>query len=272
MTAEPLSLEALLSQSWALFRRSPVVMAPFALMLLALVVLWFVAAAMGVATAVGTADGQLSVAVAVGAWVTFALVAIAASFAATFSVADAAWSERGATLRDAAAGLAGRTAGLILTWLALTIASIAAVLLAIPTLLLAIPLFGIVSLYAMPMTVLDGCSGFAALGASVALARATFRRTALVWGVLTVLRFIPAVPAYALFLGAEVALLALARAPRHGISPSAIPAIVTGSVLLTALFAASISAGYAFWALALTGWYRSLLAARESGWPSSASA
>ncbi len=181
------TVEALFSQSWAVFRKNWIVVLPpviagavtFALMIplvgaIAVETVRTLKAPPGVVTfdaRIGFAVALVSlVSIVVGLW----------SYAAMYGMAGAAWSRGTTSFGDGWTAFRTRGGALFVSWIATLLVFIAAVLLALPTLGLSVIALPVALMYVMPAVVVGGRGGFAAVGESFRLARRSLGRSALI--------------------------------------------------------------------------------------------
>jgi hypothetical protein len=260
---DPLAFDALLSSSWALFRRNWIVALPpvIAAGIIIVAAVALAAVALAIVFATGSAQHQpstSSIAVIVLLYVVLGAGGIVLSvwaYAAMFGMADAAWTRGTATLADGNAAFRSRGGALVVAVIGLIGVGIVALILALPTLFIALLAFPLFTMYVMPAAVGGGRGGFEAIGESFRLVRRFFLPSLIACVVLfgisygiSLVGVIPLVP------------LELATLPSAGETTPNIPSIpllVFGGVGY--LFAIALQLAYSgFYAIALVGMYRSL--------------
>ena len=108
----------------------------------------------------------------------------------TVGMAGAAWRSGTATLGDGASALRDDASNVLGAAIGLFVLGVIAVILAIPTLGISLLLFYLFMLYAIPSAVVGNRGGFAAIGESVAIARAKFGTTLIIGIVLAAISFV----------------------------------------------------------------------------------
>jgi hypothetical protein len=261
---DPLAFDALLSSSWALFRRNWIVALPLVIAAFVIIVAVVILAAVAIAIAVATGSTQqpnTSVIVVFALLYIVLCVGIVAlslwAYAAMFGMADAAWERGTATFADGNAAFRSRGGALLLALIGLLGVGIVALILALPTLLIALLAFPLFTMYVLPAVVGGRRGGFEAIGDSFRLVRAFFLPSLIafvvLFGISYGISFIGAIPIIPL----ELAMLPSAGQTTPNL-PS-IPLLIFGGVGY--LIAIALQLAYAgFYAIALVGMYRSLTA------------
>ncbi len=264
---DPLAFDALLSSSWALFRRNWIVALPpviaALLIIIGIVILAVLAFAVTVST--GSMQQQPSTPVILVLALLYVLlcVGIAAlslwAYAAMFGMADAAWERGTATIADGNAAFRARGGALLVAVIGLIGVGIVALILALPTLFIALLAFPLFTMYVIPAVVSGRRGGFEAIGDSFRLVRAFFLPSLIafvvLFGISYGISFIGAIP---------IVPLELATMPGAGETAMRIPSIpliIFGGIGY--LVAIALQLAYAgFYAIALVGLYRSLVVPR----------
>jgi hypothetical protein len=261
---DPLAFDALLSSSWALFRRNWIVALPLVIAAFVIIVAVVILAAVAIALAVATGSTQQPNTAVI---VVFALLYIVLcvgvvalslwAYAAMFGMADAAWERGTATFADGNAAFRSRGGALLLALIGLLGVGIVALILALPTLLIALLAFPLFTMYVLPAVVSGRRGGFEAIADSFRLVRAYFLPSLIafvvLFGISYGISFIGAIPIVPL----ELAMLPSAGQTTPNL-PS-IPLLIFGGVGY--LIAIALQLAYAgFYAIALVGMYRSLTA------------
>jgi hypothetical protein len=261
---DPLAFDALLSSSWALFRRNWIVALPLVIAAFVIIVAVVILAAVAIAIAVATGSTQqpnTSVIVVFALLYIVLCVGIVAlslwAYAAMFGMADAAWERGTATFADGNAAFRSRGGALLLALIGLLGVGIVALILALPTLLIALLAFPLFTMYVLPAVVSGRRGGFEAIADSFRLVRAYFLPSLIafvvLFGISYGISFIGAIPIVPL----ELAMLPSAGQTTPNL-PS-IPLLIFGGVGY--LIAIALQLAYAgFYAIALVGMYRSLTA------------
>jgi len=263
--AAPLAFDALLSASWALFRRNWIVAAP--MFIAAFGILAALAVFAGIAIAIAVSAGLFAQQQApsggfIALIVVFYLVLLIGGIAlgiwascATFAMADAVWERGTTTLADGNAAFRSRGGALVLAIIGLIGVGILALILALPTLgiaLLAYPLF---TMYVLPAVIGGRRDGFEAIAESFRLVRWNFAPsviTALVlYAISYGISFVAAIPIFPL----EFAFLS--TGDQATLQIPSIPLIFFAGLGYLAAIVLSL-AYQGFYAIALTGLYRSL--------------
>ena len=265
--AAPARFETLLASSWALFTRNWIVAAP--MFIAALVFIVAIGAFAGIVIAAAISSGLLAhaepgagfIALAVILYLVLLIGGLALglwALCATFGMADAVWERGTATFADGNAAFRSRAGAMIVALIGVTGLAIVAFILALPTLglsLLALPLF---TMYVMPAVVAGGRGGFDAISDSFKLVRWNFVPsiiTALVlYAISYGISFIALIPIFPL----EFAVLPNAGDPSTLQMPP-LPLLFFGGAGYLAAIALSL-AYQGYYAIALTGTYRALLA------------
>jgi hypothetical protein len=261
---DPLAFDALLSSSWALFRRNWIVALP---PVIAAIIIVAVIAVLGGAIAVfavATASNHQSLSswYAVFALI-YVLVCVGAiglsiwAYAAMFGMADAAWAHGTTTFADGNAAFRSRGGAFLVAFIGLIGVAIVALILALPTLfiaLLALPLF---TMYVLPAAVGGGRGGFDAIGESFRLVRRFFLPSLIacvvLFGISYGIGFIAAIPIVPL----ELAIMPSAGETMPHMPPLSL--LVLG--VIGYLIAIVLQLAYTgFYAIAIVGLYRSLVA------------
>jgi hypothetical protein len=263
---DPLAFDALLSASWALFRRNWIVALPpviaMCVWLVGIVLLVGVGVALAIAGGVKQHEpsGSLIGLVAV-VYVLLCVGGIALSvwaYTAMFGMADAVWERGTTTFADGNAAFRSRGGALVVAFIGLIGVGIVALILALPTLfiaLLALPLF---TMYVLPAVVGGRRGGFEAIGDSFRLVRAHFVPSLItcvvLFGILYGISFIAVIP----ILPLEFAMM-----PSQGeTTPNMPPLTLLVFGGLGYLVGIALQLAYSgFYAIALVGMYRSLTAA-----------
>ncbi|HEX3467836.1 MAG TPA: hypothetical protein VHT05_07155 [Candidatus Elarobacter sp.] len=264
---DPLAFDALLSSSWALFRRNWIVALPLLIALGLILALLVVVFALGLGAAilsgVRATDGGNSpafVIIVIVFYLVFAVGAITLNlwgYTATFGMADAAWERGTATFADGNAAFRSRTGALIVALIGMTGLAILALILAIPTLFIALLAFPLFTMYVFPAVVAGRRGGFEAIGDSIRLVRRFFLPSLIacvvLFGISYGISFIAAIPVVPL----ELAMMPGPGETQPHMPP--IPLLVFG--LLGYVVAIILSLAYTgFYAIAIVGLYRSLVA------------
>lgn len=262
---DPLAFDALLSSSWALFRRNWIVaLPPVIAMVIAIiggVILALVAIAVGIAT--GSTQQQLNTPVIVVLAVLYIVLCVGIvalsvwAYAAMFGMADAVWERGTTTIADGNAAFRSRGGALVVAIIGLIGVGIVALILALPTLFIALLAFPLFTMYVLPAVVSGRRGGFEAIADSFRLVRAYFLPSLIafvvLFGISYGISFIGAIPIVPL----ELAMLPSAGETTPNL-PS-IPLLIFGGVGY--LIAIALQLAYAgFYAIALVGMYRSLTA------------
>lgn len=263
--AAPLGFETLLSSSWAMFKRNWIVSAPFVMVAFVMIVLLgvFVGVAVAVGVFAALRNGQIgggTVALLVIFYLLFIVLAFGLSiwaYAATFGMAEAVWERGTATFADGNAAFRSRGVALVVAFIGLLGLGFVSLILAIPTLFLSVLALALFTMYVLPSVVAGRRGGFEAIAESFRLVRYNFATSA-----------ITAVVLYAIsygisFIGAiPMIFLQFSFIPT---SPDAMPQIPPIPLLVFAgggyIFVILASLAYTgFYAVAITGLYRSLVA------------
>ena len=269
------AVEALLNQSWLLFRKNWIVALPpvIGTVIVALGVAPLLAAvAFAVVGAIrvphvvpasagwsiGLGSGA-AFAIGIGVAVAFAIsVAVSLySVAASYGMADAAWSRGTTTLADGWAAFRRRSGALSVAGLAVFGVALAALLLALPTLGLSLFAFPLVTLYVVPSVVAGGRGGFAAVGESFRLVRRSLGRS-------VVVLLVQITISYVLVYLAELAILPVIFSmvqpgPETALLPPSRGSVAAGVLFGTAYILGVLGLG-GFYAIVLVGFYRWLRA------------
>lgn len=261
---DPLAFDALLTSTWALFRRNWIVSLPLlvAVAIIIGVLVVYLVVFFGVALAAPSNDrGSPAMLTAfITAYLVFVAVAIAASiwaYTAMFGMAAAAW-ERGTTsFADGNAAFRLRAGAVLVACIGLFGVAIVALILALPTLfvsLLALPLF---TMYVMPAAVAGGRGGFEAIGESFRLVRRFFLPSLIacvvLYGISYGISFIGAIPIVPL----ELSLMPTAGQTTVHVPPIPLIAFAVLGYIVTIVLSLAYTG---FYALAIVGMYRSLIA------------
>lgn len=263
---DPLAFDALLSSSWALFRRNWIVALPPVIALAIWLVTFAVLAGIAVATALSGTGGMQHEPSTSLIWVVVLLYLVALivgigvnvwAYAAMFGMADAAWERGTTTLADGNAAFRARVGPFLLALLGLIGVGIAALILALPTLflaLLALPLF---TMYVLPAVVGGGRGGFDAIGESFRLVVRFFLPSLIaclvLYGIMYGISFIATLP----ILPLEFSIMPGPGETMPHFPP--IPLLILGVTGYVIAIVASL-AYYGFYAIAIVGLYRSLIA------------
>jgi hypothetical protein len=263
---DPLAFDALLSSSWALFRRNWIVALPPVIALGIWVCALALLVGVGIATAVaGTGGMQHDPSTPlVGMLVVLYLVALIVgivvnvwAYAAMFGMANAVWERGTTTLADGNAAFRARVGPFLLALVGLIGVGIAALILAIPTLflaLLALPLF---TMYVLPAVVGGGRGGFEAIAESFRLVIRFFLPSLIaclvLYGIMYGISFVATLP----ILPLEFAVMPGPGETMPHFPP--IPLLVLGVTGYAIAIVVSL-AYYGFYAIAIVGLYRSLIA------------
>ena len=263
--AAPLAFDALLAASWALFRRNWIVAAP--MFIAAFVILAALAVFAGIAIAIAVSAGLFAQQQApsggfIALIVVFYLVLLIGgitlgiwALCATFGMADAVWERGTTTLADGNAAFRSRAGALVVAIIGLIGVGILALILALPTLgiaLLAYPLF---TMYVLPAVMGGRRDGFEAIAESFRLVRWNFAPsviTALVlYAISYGISFVAAIPIFPLEFGL------LSSGEQATFQIPSIPLIFFAGLGYLAAIVLSLAYN-GFYAIALTGLYRSL--------------
>jgi len=260
---EPVRFEALLSLSWAVFRRNWIVALPPFIVLATYVVIsalyfaglyWWSVAHGGIAKPVPNENVFW---VITGAYALLVVAAALWSFIATYAMADAAWAKGTASFGDAFAAFRTRSGAMLVAFAGVCGVVIAAVVLALPTLFLSLLAVPLVTMY-VPQAVVSGRrGGFAALGESFRLVRAFFGPSAISLLVLLGIRY-----GIACLAGFAIVPLEFAMMPGPGHSTPHMPPIgfvvFSAATFVVALLVAEAYSGY--YTIAVVGLFRALRA------------
>jgi hypothetical protein len=266
---EPIRFEALLAQSWTLFRRNWIVALPpvigFGLILIAIVA--FTAAIVVTALHHGsftrTGNGFVT-------WILFSylgliVVIIAVNLwvnAAVYGMADAVWARGTTTFADGNAAFRARGGALFVAGLGIAGVAIAAFLFLLPTLGLSFLAFAVFTMYVLPSAIGGGRGGFEAIAESFRLVRSFFGASAISWLVLAGIRYgIGMLSSFAI-LPVEFSFIPMISQTTPHLPPIGFLASA-GLVFVLAILAAFAYAGY--YAIAVVGLYRSLRAQPGAG-------
>jgi hypothetical protein len=262
---EPLAFEKLLSGSWALFRRNWIVSTPFVIAVLIIGALIGVFAV--IATVVGLTAGIRQDHIEGGVialLIVFYLVVIGAAlvlsvwaYAATFGMADAMWERGTATFADGNAAFRARGGALVVACIGLIGLTFVALILALPTLFISLLALALFTMYVLPSVVSGRRAGFDAISESFRLVRYNFATSAITAVVLYAISygisFLGLIPIIAL----DFSILPTSSDAMPQMPPIPLLVLAAGGYLLT-LVASLAYAG--FYAVAITGLYRSLIA------------
>jgi hypothetical protein len=254
----------LLSQSWVLFRRNWIVVLP-PLIAAAVVVFTVVPLATAIAYAVFrlatrgpavTVVPVWSIAAAVVVMFTITVATGLYAVAASYGMADAAWSRGTTSLGDGWAAFRRRWSALSAAGLAILGVAIAALILALPTLGLSLIALPFVTMYVVPSIVAGGRGGFAAVGESFRLVGRSLGRSA-------VLVLVQIALSYALGYVTSIAIMPLALSViRLGTEPALqappLVLVVVGAFTALVYMLGSMALG-GFSTIVLVGFYRWLV-------------
>ena len=178
---DPLAFDALLSRSWALFRRNWVVALPMVIATgIAIACVGGFAAVAVVALIRSNGMSHLSngtgaaLGISYVALVLALLVVVLWATIATYAMADAAWTRGTTSFADGFAAFPRRVGPVLVALIGLIGVGIVAILLALPTLGLALLALPLVTMYVLPAVIAGGRGGFEAIGESFRLVRAFF--------------------------------------------------------------------------------------------------
>jgi hypothetical protein len=261
---KPMSLDALLSRSWALFKRNwTVALPPFiaaAAIIAVLIVLVIVCVTAAIAH--GNPDRWSGgfIAMLVGAYLLFVAFVLLASLwagVAMFGMADAAWERGTTTLGDGLVAFGARAGAAFVAGIGIFGLAIAALILFLPTLGLSLLALPFVTMYVFPSVVTGGRGGFEAIAESFRLVRHFFGSSALVYLVLYAIQY-----GISLVMIVAIVPLEFATIPMgsdSGIRMPSIPLVGFSGALYLATMVALIAYN-GFHTLALVGMYRDLMA------------
>jgi len=191
-----IALEALLRQSWALFRRNWTIALPPLIAGAALVVVAAVLIAVCVAAAIGHGNPEHwsggFIAMLVGAYLLFlALIVVASLWCGVmmFGMADAAWQRGTASLGDGMTAFGSRAGSMFVAGIGIFGLAIAAMILLLPTLGLSFIALPFVTMYVLPSVVSGGRGGFEAIRESFMLVRDFFGPSVIVYLVLYAIQY-----------------------------------------------------------------------------------
>ncbi|GAC1575930.1 MAG: hypothetical protein NVS3B7_08620 [Candidatus Elarobacter sp.] len=266
-------LEAVFSRAWALLRANvliAVVPVACAMLLLAAIAPCIVIVFTFVVREATQPRFSSAFPTELFAWVGLGyLVGIVVGFCGiviVFGLAGAAWTRGTATLSDGFAALRARAGATVLAGLALV-----AFLLALPTLFLSFLALVVGTMYVMP-AVMWGRGGFAALGESFRLVRRSIGRSALGFLMLVAIQYALSFLAYPLLMPILIPLQS-AAVTATATDPSALLRALPSVTVLVACGAGFVLvtllsyAFYGYFALVLTGMYRSLVSPDDPGYP-----
>ena len=202
----------------------------------------------------------------VACYVIVAMLVVACAVAALFGMADVAWTGGHPTLHDGLAAIRRRLLPIVTASLALFCTEAAAFVLAIPTLGISLLVFVLLAFYAVPSAALGGNGGFAAVREAWTVLRRAFWRSLLIVLLLVALQYVAVLPAYA----ASIALAAFAAVLGNAHGGASAPALVIAvpiGIALGVMFVLAMVAYQGFFALVVTGTYRSATAASDAARP-----
>ena len=259
------TIEALLSQSWLLFRRNWIVALP---PLIGAAVAVFTIAPLAVAIAFVVVHNAVHApqvtsvpmwSIAIGVVVIFAVAAAVGlySVAAPYGMADVAWSRGTTALADGWMAFRRRSGALSTAGLAMLGVAIAALILALPTLGLSLIAFPLVTMYVIPSAVAGGRGGFAAIGESFRLVRRSPGRSAVLLLVQIAIGYGLAYAAAIGILPAEFAMLPIGTESTLHVPPLG---LIVVAVFTELAYVVALTAFGGFSALVLVGLYRWVVA------------
>jgi hypothetical protein len=261
---KPLAFDALLSRSWALFKRNwtvalpPFIAAAAIMVVLVVLVIVFVIAAIAHGNPEHWSGGFI--ATLVGAYLVFLAFAVLASLwaaIATYGMADAAWERGSATLGDGMAAFGARAGAAFVAGIGIFGLAIAALILLLPTLGLSLLALPLVTMYALPAVVSGGRGGFEAIRESFLLVRHFFGQSAIVYLVLYAIQYGISLLMVAAVVPLEFATLPMGSDTEFRMPP--FPLLGFSGVMYVVTIVALVAYN-GFHALALVGLYRDLIA------------
>jgi hypothetical protein len=261
---DPLAFDALLTSSWALYRRNWTVSLPLfialAIVIAALVVYFAVFFAVALATPSNSTVSPGMLTGFIISYIILIAVLIAASvwaYTATFGMAAAAWERGTASFADGNAAFRSRGGAFIVACIGLFGVAIVALILALPTLLISMLAMLLFTMYVMPAVVAGGRGGFEAIGESFRLVRRFFLPSLItcvvLYGISYGISLIGAIP---------IVPLELSVMPTTGQTTLHVPPIsliVLGGLGYIVTIVLSL-AYTGFYAIAIVGMYRLLVA------------
>ena len=197
------------------------------------------------------------------------IVVALGAIAMIFGMADAAWTRGTATFADGFAALRTRTGAVFIACVGLIGVAVAAMILALPTLFVSFLALVVFTMYVLPAVVSGRRSGFAAIGESFRLVRGAFGRSAIGIFMLVALQYALSFLMYPIMLPIMIPFQTAMLNAKPG-DPSALlsalPAVpvVIACVAAYAIVSLLSCAYYGYYALVLTGLYRSLAFPQES--------
>jgi hypothetical protein len=259
------TIEALLSQSWLLFRRNWIVALP---PLIGAAVAVFTIAPLAVAIAFVVVHNAVHApqvtsvpmwSIAVGVVVIFAVAAAVGlySVAAPYGMADAAWSHGTTVLADGWMAFRRRSGALSTAGLAMLGVAIAALILALPTLGLSLFAFPLVTMYVVPSAVAGGRGGFAAIGESFRLVRRSPGRSAVLFLVGITISYLFGYVAEIGIAPMALSMIRLGAEPALQAPPLVLAVVGVFAGLATVLGGIALSG---FYTIVLVGFYHWLVA------------
>ena len=262
---KPLSLDALLKESWHLFKRNWIVALPPFIAMFAIIVVATVLVIVCISAAVahGNPDHWSGgfIAALAGAYlmlIAFILLASLWAGVATFGMADAAWERGTTTLGDGIASFGARAGAAFVACVGIFGLAIAAIILFLPTLGLSVLALPFVTMYAFPAIVTGRRGGFEAIRESFLLVRHFFGSSALVYLVLYAIQYGISLLMIAAIVPLEFAIIPLGGGDTTFRMPSLPLLGFSGTLYMVTIVA--LIAYNGFHTLALVGMYRDLLA------------
>ncbi|HTW84390.1 MAG TPA: hypothetical protein VMD91_10010 [Candidatus Sulfotelmatobacter sp.] len=264
---QPLSIDALLGGSWRLFRANPTILVPIAVPFL-LVIPLMVPFALLLTWAVAHPKAQLDdyaaglvLACVLGAAVTVLLCCLGT--AAAFAMANALWTRGAASVGAGVSTTLRRIGHLIVASVCFVVLEILALVLAIPTLTASVWALLLFSIYVIPAVTADR-NGIEAFRESFALVRRWPGQSALTILILVALQYAISL----VFAPFSLAFGLFGYGPSSGVPPQMPPVtlLVVGGACIALAFLLNI-AYYGFFAIGLTGMYRSLRGLAEHADP-----
>jgi hypothetical protein len=266
----PVSIDALLRQSWTLLRGNWVLVLPLvaasAVIFACLVVLTILAVAGGILG--GLHGGSASTSTGTGILILFcaaaffAIAALTAAYVALYGMADAAWTNGTARWSDGVAAARARLGDAFLAIVGFIGAGIAALVLLIPTLGIAMLALPVVTMYVIPAVVSGRFGGFAAFGESWRLVRRFFGTSLIAALILLAINYLISIVCSVVALPLQIVAASSSGSNAASIGALAAAVLFGGIVAIVGLALAYVYA--AFYALAMTGLYRWLKARADA--------
>jgi hypothetical protein len=261
---KPLGLDALLKQSWLLFKRNWTVALPPFIAMFAIMIVVFVVVLVCVFAAVAHGSPERwsggFIATLVGAYlmlIAFVLLASLWAGVAMFGMADAVWERGTTTLGDGMAAFGACAGASFVAMVGMFGLAIAAIVLFLPTLGLSIIALPFVTMYVFPAVVTGRRGGFEAIRESFLLVRHFFGASAIVYLVLYAIQYGISLLMLGAIFPLEFAMIPMGS--DTGLRMPPLPLLGFSGTLYLATIVALIAYN-GFHTLALVGMYRDLLA------------